>query len=99
MVNSKQLVVVAYDITSNRRRALIAKVLVKYGTRANFSVFECLLTQARLKEMKTELHKAMKYGKGQKTDNVLFYYLCPGCVANRSRIAGEEEPPEMVKVL
>lgn len=99
MSSVKQFLVVAYDITSDRRRTRVAKTLAKYGTRANFSVFECMLTQSMIREMKAELQKALKYGKSSKTDTILFYYLCPRCVADRSRIAGQEEPPGMVKVL
>ena len=34
-------VLVAYDISSTRRRNKIAKVLSRYGDRVNLSVFEC----------------------------------------------------------
>jgi CRISPR-associated protein Cas2 len=37
------LIVVAYDISDNRRLAKVAKVCEDYGTRVQYSVFECHL--------------------------------------------------------
>ncbi len=47
----KQFMVVAYDIADDRRRQKIAKVLEQFGLRCNESVFECLLTEAKIQKM------------------------------------------------
>ena len=51
--------VVSYDITSDRRRNKIAKTLEGYGTRIQYSVFECRLTEKKYKEMYRKLMQLM----------------------------------------
>jgi CRISPR-associated protein Cas2 len=75
----KQFIVVAYDISDDRRRQKIAKILVNYGVRSNFSVFECYLTETQIKTIKSRLEKIID----TKTDCVLYYYLCKGCVGKK----------------
>lgn len=36
----KQFIVVAYDISDDKRRQKIAKILLNYGVRSNYSVFD-----------------------------------------------------------
>jgi len=45
------LIVVAYDITDNRRLARVAKVCEDYGVRVQYSVFECHLNEREFKTM------------------------------------------------
>ena len=45
----KALVVVAYDIVSDKRRNKMVKFLEQYGKRINYSVFECLVLKSQLK--------------------------------------------------
>ena len=84
----KQFVVVAYDIADDRRRQRIAKVLVQYGTRCNESVFECLLTQAKIQKMLKQLNMLVN----EKEDSVLIYYLCKPCVMKRETIGYRPQP-------
>ena len=47
MVKAKKIFcVVAYDIQDDRSRIQISKILEKYGTRINYSVFECMFTDS-----------------------------------------------------
>lgn len=39
---------VVYDVRDDRRRARLARVLVSYGERVQYSVFECHLTERQL---------------------------------------------------
>lgn len=78
----KQFMVVAYDIADNRRRQKIAKVLEQYGIRCNESVFECLLTEARIQKMQELLMKLAD----KDDDIILYYYLCLPCVMKRECI-------------
>ena len=51
----KNFIVVAYDISDDRRRSRVAKILEKIGVRINFSVFECLLTDSQYERLKTDI--------------------------------------------
>jgi len=94
MVNNNFLLI-AYDVAATRRRNKIAKILEAYGTRVNYSVFECLLTTSRAETMKNELARYIKTGK----DTILVYTLCKSCVNKRITIKGKNETVEIVKVL
>ena len=75
----KQFLVVAYDISDNKRRQKIAKTLEKYGIRSNFSVFECVLTESQVKTLQNRLNKIAN----PHLDCILYYYLCKLCVEKR----------------
>ncbi|MCL6102430.1 MAG: CRISPR-associated endonuclease Cas2 [Bacteroidetes bacterium] len=91
----KQFVVVAYDITDNRRRGKIAKTLEQFGLRCNESVFECLLTEAKIQKMKQKLLKLAC----EEEDSILYYYLCLPCVMKRECIGRRPGfAPEIVMV-
>jgi len=91
----KQFLVVAYDITDNRRRRRIAKTLEKYGLRCNESVFECLLTESKIKTLQQQLLKLTD----ESTDSILYYFLCLPCVMKRENIGYRPSfSPEIVMV-
>lgn len=91
----KQFMVVAYDIADNRRRQKIAKVLEQHGMRCNESVFECLLTDAKIKKMQAQILKLADKSE----DIILYYYLCLPCVMKRESIGKRPEfAPELVMV-
>lgn len=71
----KKFVVIAYDITQNKRRRKVEKAVKKYGGRVNLSVFECMLTGTQLEKLKDEIGKALD----NKTDQVAYYTLCMDC--------------------
>lgn len=76
MRNIKKLFyVVAYDIVNDRRRNHVSSILEKYGTRINFSVFECFVTIKQLKYIKEFILKEIDYN----TDTVVFYPICLEC--------------------
>jgi CRISPR-associated protein Cas2 len=71
---TEHFLVVAYDIVSDRRRARLVKVLSGYGVRVNYSVFECRLRAAAIRELKGKIAKIVT-----RDDSVLFYELCRHC--------------------
>ena len=71
----KLFVVIAYDITSTKKRNKIAKLIVKYGGRVNLSVFECLLTDSQFEKLRAGISKLVN----EKTDQVAYYTLCLDC--------------------
>jgi CRISPR-associated protein Cas2 len=92
---SDLFLLVAFDVSSDRRRRRIVKVLEKQGSRVNYSVFECMLTAMEAQKLKEDLARLMKPGK----DNILVYPLCKNCVDKRISILGKAEREEVVKML
>ncbi len=65
------LYVVAYDIPCDKRRKKVSDLLEGYGKRVQYSVFECLLSQDKYKELCKRLNKRVKLAE----DSVRFYPL------------------------
>ena len=77
--------VVSYDITSDRRRNKIAKTLEGYGTRIQYSVFECRLTEKKYKEMYRKLIQLMT---DEEDGSIRIYSVCGNC-EGKIRTIGE----------
>lgn len=71
----KKLYIICYDIEKDKSRTKIAKILVQYGKRVNFSVFECMLTEAQHRYILGVFQKTIN----PKTDKIKIYLLCQGC--------------------
>lgn len=71
----KNFVVVAYDIVDDRRRNKVAKILGKFGTRVNYSVFECMLTDKEFEKLRTDIEKKIDV----KEDGIAYYPICLKC--------------------
>jgi len=50
-------VIIAYDITNDKNRTLLAKELLKFGIRTQKSLFECEVTEKELKIIKKILKR------------------------------------------
>lgn len=72
---NKRLIVVAYDISDDRRRSHVVKILEKTGTRINYSVFECMVTDKQFATLRTEILKCIS----PKEDSVVYYPICLDC--------------------
>ena len=81
-------VVVAYDISDDRRRDKIAKELERFGYRVQKSVFECYVSEKEYKAMKRTLKSLM-----DPDDKVYFYTLCSVCTGKIERLGKEEFLP------
>lgn len=69
-------VLVAYDVSSTRRRNRVAKALSNYGERVNLSVFECEFKKAEtLQTLKQEIKGTIK----PKKDHIRYYPICREC--------------------
>lgn len=68
--------VVSYDIPSDRLRNKIAKTLEGYGTRIQYSVFECSLGEKKYKEMYGKLLALMA---DIEDGSIRFYRVCANC--------------------
>ena len=71
----KNFIVIAYDISDDRRRNHVVKLLEKVGLRINFSVFECLLTENQYIRLQQAIGKEIK----PKEDSVVYYPICLDC--------------------
>lgn len=66
--------VVTYDISDDRKRDRAAKVLLDYGKRVQYSVFECVMDNEALKTLVSRLS-----GLASGEDSIRVYSLCSGC--------------------
>jgi CRISPR-associated protein Cas2 len=64
---------VSYDISSNKRRDKVAKTCESFGSRIQYSVFECPLDELRFQKLKAELGEVINGDQ----DQVLFFSLGP----------------------
>lgn len=67
--------IIAYDITDNRRRARIDRVLKNYAVRVQESVFEGWIGHADLPRLRRELADEMD----ARCDHIRLYTLCHWC--------------------
>lgn len=86
----RSLVVVAYDITDDKRRVRIAQLLLSFGARVEASVYELWLTKRDLENM---WHRITR--EAQQGDLIRCYVLCDGCV-RRVRSRGLDAPKEEI---
>lgn len=67
--------IIAYDITDNRRRGRIVRVLENYVVRVQESVFEGWLSHLNMRKLRRELMEEMD----DSLDHVRLYALCHWC--------------------
>ncbi len=65
-------IVVSYDISNDKRRRKVVKILEGTGFRMQYSVFECDLDRKQLATLKKRLKP---YVEEQTTDSIRFYPL------------------------
>lgn len=90
----KHMVVVAYDITDDKRRNRMVKLLEQYGSRINYSVFECMITH---KEHETLLEAATGIIDPQ-NDQVAIYHVCSDCYAKTEYLPRHIKKPATVVI-
>ena len=67
----KQFVVISYDISDDKRRLKAMKALQDYGTRVQYSVFECRLQANQLAKLKRRLKPCVREAQ----DSIRFYAI------------------------
>jgi len=85
------LIVVSYDVPDDRRRNRIAAALEDFGTRVQYSVFECRLDPEPLERLRQRLLREMSAAE----DSVRIYRLCAECAPRleiHGRGKGTEDP-------
>ena len=89
MGRGTDLYIISYDIPDDRRRTKVAKVLLGFGERVQFSVYECYLDKKQILLLRSRLIKLVKEAE----DNVRIYNLCKDC-EGRVEAIGREGPHE-----
>lgn len=79
-------IVVSYDVVDDRRRTKVHKLLKNFGTRVQYSVFECQLEANELKRLQKRLRPLIDL----KEDSVRFYQLCEVCLP-KAEVVGAGE--------
>jgi CRISPR-associated protein Cas2 len=79
-------VVVAYDITDDRRRRAVARLLAGAGERVQWSVFECELAPGQLASLQQMVAQVVEASE----DQIRWYFLCQEC---KRAIASEGQGP------
>ena len=74
-MTDRSLVIVAYDISDDKRRARAAQTLLRFGARVEASVYELWLTAREIEKMWHSLTRVVKDG-----DLVRCYTVCDACV-------------------
>jgi len=67
-------VIVAYDISDDKRRTRLHKRLKDFGVPVQYSIFECELEKREVARMKIEVGKIV-----DRSDNIKYYFLCAAC--------------------
>lgn len=93
-MHEKYFLVVVYDISNDRRRTKLHKLLKNFGSPVQYSVFECLLTAEEISQMKKQVKKILR----QKSDHLRYYSLCKGCKA-KTEIIGRVDILEEKEVI
>jgi CRISPR-associated protein Cas2 len=83
------LYVIAYDISSDRRRTKVHKLLCGYGEWTQFSLFECFLSDTEWLMLREKLDRLLD----AQEDSVRFYPICAACV-KRTETVGSAAPEE-----
>lgn len=85
--------VVTYDISDNKIRNRVYKILEKYGAWKQYSVFELDITAVQRVEMEDEIKTEI-----ESTDKVRIYSLCDRCVKNIVDI-GQKTPDKKSNIV
>jgi len=88
------LYVIAYDMSDDRRRTKVHKVLSGFGRWTQYSLFECHLTPKEMLMLRERLDKHLKEG-----DSVRFYPLCAACMEKVQTVGGPKPGEEVVYIV
>jgi len=86
--------VIAYDMSDDRRRTKVHKVLCGFGRWTQYSLFECHLTPKEMLMLRERLDKYLKEG-----DSVRFYPLCAACMEKVQTVGGPKPGEETVYIV
>jgi CRISPR-associated protein Cas2 len=68
-------IVIMYDISDNRTRTKLFKLLKHYGEPVQLSIFEAIISEAQFTEMRSEVARLI----GSDASQVRYYEICQMC--------------------
>lgn len=83
---------ISYDITDDKRRRQVAKMLKDHGERVQDSVFECYLSAAQQQQLRLVLVDVIDPA----TDSIRWYPICVWCrqrIVWKGSVGGTDDPP------
>lgn len=84
--------IITYDISNDKRRTKLSDLLGAYGSRVNYSVFECELSASKKEKLLYEIE--LKKLINKKYDSLRFYHICENCISKSFDIGNREDPFE-----
>lgn len=90
----KHFYVITYDISDDKRREQVVKIMEAVGTRMNYSVFECMLTDMQYRSLCAKLAKIVV----RKKDWINIYPMCRECYA-RIQYIPDTKAKEPIKIV
>ena len=75
-MSDKRWHLIGYDVRDPKRLRQVARILEGHGTRVQYSVFRCRLSQTELEQLHWELNRVM-----DAVDDLLVVPLCGSCAA------------------
>lgn len=91
---SKKMIVVAFDITSSKKRRKVVAQLLKYGKRINKSVFECVVTESQYRSVSGALRMLCEKG-----DSIVIIPVCLNCYSKIQTIPQNREEKANVMII
>lgn len=67
--------VVSYDIPDDKRRSHVARTLLDFGARVQYSVFECIMDDGAHQELMDRLSEIVV----EEEDKIRVYIMCAKC--------------------
>lgn len=89
-----QFLVVSYDIPSNRRRYKVMKTMEGFGTRVQYSVFECRLKPREIEDLRKRLKKLT-----ESEDSIRLYFLGAEDVKRIERLGDARTVDEKIFIM
>lgn len=86
--------VVSYDIRANRRRYKVMKTMEGFGTRVQYSVFECNLKPRQVDDLRRRLRKLI-----DAEDSVRLYFMSADDVKRIERMGDVRTVEERILIM
>lgn len=94
MKAKKIMCVVGYDISNDRKRSRVEKLLSGVGVRVNRSLFECMVTPARYAKMLEKLPDMID----KDSDKIVIYRICVDCYSTSTQMPSNSAQYQSVKI-
>lgn len=91
---NSQFLIVSYDIPSNRRRYKVMKTLEGFGTRVQYSVFECRLKPRQVSDLRKRVMKLIA-----PEDSIRLYFISADDVNRIERLGDARTVEERIFIM